>query len=378
MTTPWPAGLLWVTALALGFEWWLLRHFRRQGHGIELRLAALELGGSARRPPESAKRGPSPQPIGGLPARSILNDFELADLRGGNVTLSQWRGRRIAVLFVQPECAHSRRLLATVISEHMATAERVQTVFVSTGEPELNLELFAGVSTDTPALLQRGTELARVWRISATPSAYVIDAAGVTEGRLLRGADDILDALRIESTSTAAGEHREEPSRGVSGATTPPTPSFPTAARPLAIGASAPDVELALLSGGRLGFAAGGSRRTLALFSDPACAPCRELAPELDARFRRSPGSLQLVMLCRGGDASVRAFVERHGLSHPVAIQADGGLARAFGMMASPSAILLDGEGRVLEEPAVGKREILSLVDRAMAASAEIAGAGLQ
>ena len=125
-----------------------------------------------------------------------------------------------------------------------------------------------------------------------------------------------------------------------------------------------------------MGFAAVGSRRTLVLFSDPSCAPCRELAPELDARFRRFPESLQLVMLCRGDDAAARSFVDRHGLSHPVAIQADGGLARTFGTMASPSVILLDGEGCVMEEPAVGKRDILSLVDRAMAASIEIVGVG--
>lgn len=376
MTTLLPAALLVFTALALGFEWWLLRHLRRQGRGIEGRLAALELGGPARRPPVSARREPFLQPVGGLPARSILNDFELPDLRGGNVTLSQWRGRRIAVLFVQPECAHSRRLIAAVISETAAIAGQAQVIFVSTGGMAPNLELFAGVPTGTPALLQRGTELARIWRISVTPSACVIDAAGVTEGRLLRGADDILDALRVGSPSVSADERREERPRGASEATTPLAPSFPTAARPLAIGASAPDVELALLSGGRVGFAAGGSRRTLALFSDPACAPCRELAPELDARFRRFPESLRLVMLCRGDDAPVRAFVDAHGLSHPVAIQADGGLSRAFGMMASPSAILLDGGGRVLEEPAVGKREVLSLVDRAMAASIETVRVG--
>jgi len=48
----------------------------------------------------------------GRPAGSVLNDFALPILGGGTMTLSQWRGRKVALIFMSPRCQHSEALLA--------------------------------------------------------------------------------------------------------------------------------------------------------------------------------------------------------------------------------------------------------------------------
>src|SRR5690606_29199086 len=113
----------------------------------------------------------------GLPAESIMNDFELADLDGRRMTYSQWRGTRLAVIFVQPECVHSRAVIDAVArrppSDRMA-------IFVTTGEREANRDLFRAMPPEIPILLQEEVELARVWRVMNSPAVYLIAENGVT------------------------------------------------------------------------------------------------------------------------------------------------------------------------------------------------------
>src|SRR5579872_790555 len=44
----------------------------------------------------------------GLPAGSVLTDFELPLLTGGAMTLSQLRGKRALLMYFDPKCSYSR------------------------------------------------------------------------------------------------------------------------------------------------------------------------------------------------------------------------------------------------------------------------------
>src|SRR5215471_10327594 len=47
----------------------------------------------------------------GLPVGSVLLDFELPDLLGGRITLSQWRGQSVLLIFFDPRCGFCQEML---------------------------------------------------------------------------------------------------------------------------------------------------------------------------------------------------------------------------------------------------------------------------
>lgn len=349
-------------AIVLLGETWLLVHLRRQGDEIDRRSAelrrrvALLQKDSARR-----EQGAATLPAG-LPAQSILNDFELADLRGGNVTLSQWRGTRIAVIFVQPGCPYSRRVIDAISSR---MPEDLQLIFVSTGDEDVNRALFSGLPAEIPILLQAEVELARVWRVMTSPSAYVVDPQGVTEGPLLQSDGEILSALKLPATVEGVADGPRTTSLA------PVHPSYP---RPPEIGASVPNLEITLLSGETTRVQS--TTPTLVLVFDPKCRPCREFLPEFARRAAASAAHLRLLFLCRGELGAAEELAVALGPSASVSYQATGEVMRRLGMVQTPSALLIDASGRVSAEPALGADAISTLLDTITAFAAEFAPVG--
>src|SRR5215470_10821860 len=81
--------------VAVGF--WLVYQLIRQNGRILLRLEALEA--AVRQ--SSAEQLPRSLPIG-----SIAPDFELPDLSGASRSLAQFRGRRVLLIFLSPQCGY--------------------------------------------------------------------------------------------------------------------------------------------------------------------------------------------------------------------------------------------------------------------------------
>jgi hypothetical protein len=87
--------------LLIGFGCWLGYQLVRQNGRILLRLEALEqrLEAQDNEPP-----GPTPATPSGLPLRSLAPEFELPDLAGASRRLSEFRGRRLLLIFFNPGC----------------------------------------------------------------------------------------------------------------------------------------------------------------------------------------------------------------------------------------------------------------------------------
>src|SRR4051794_33284225 len=99
----WLVGVIEIlVAAAACAELWFARELNRQGIALDERALALEREVKLRAYRERARsKSLTPRPPG-MPSGSLLNDFELPDLRNGRVRLSGLRGERLAVLFVQP------------------------------------------------------------------------------------------------------------------------------------------------------------------------------------------------------------------------------------------------------------------------------------
>jgi peroxiredoxin len=125
-------------------------------------------------------------------------------------------------------------------------------------------------------------------------------------------------------------------------------------------GTVAPGFQLPTVDGGEIALADYAGRRVLLVFSDPACAPCMDLLPRLQAAARLS--ELPVVVVSRG-DADVnRRKLTECGVTFPVALQAHWEISRLYANFATPVAYLIDEHGRIASGVAAGATAILALL----------------
>jgi peroxiredoxin len=105
-------------------------------------------------------------------------------------------------------------------------------------------------------------------------------------------------------------------------------------------------------------------QRVLLVFSDPDCEPCAELAPDLERIHRQSAARLAVLMVSRGTAEANTSMIARHGLTFPVVLQQRWEVSRAYGIVATPVAFLLDERTVVAADVAVGRDAILALAAR--------------
>ena len=125
----------------------------------------------------------------------------------------------------------------------------------------------------------------------------------------------------------------------------------------LPLGAPAPPLDgLAALSGAVPSF---GGRESLVVFWNPDCGFCRSMHEELLAWESAANGSSpQLVLIASGDEERMRA----EGFRSPVLLDPDWTLGEAFSAGGTPSAVMIDVEGRVASEVLVGAEAILARV----------------
>ena len=132
----------------------------------------------------------------------------------------------------------------------------------------------------------------------------------------------------------------------------------------LPAGSQAPNFVLPDLSGNRRALAEFRGKRVLLVFSDPECGPCQALTPELvELDRRRRDDSLEVLMISRGGVEANRTKAEAQGITFPVVLQRRWEISKEYAMFATPAGYLLDEEGRIAKQVAVGPEDILRLVD---------------
>jgi thiol-disulfide isomerase/thioredoxin len=120
----------------------------------------------------------------------------------------------------------------------------------------------------------------------------------------------------------------------------------------------------------------------LLVFSSPHCGPCDALAPALEKFHRKQSGTehpltltrspsevergnlseIAVVMISKGEPKENRAKVKEHGLTFPVLLQQQWEISRRYAMFATPIAYLIDEQGVIAADVAVGVEPILALL----------------
>lgn len=104
-------------------------------------------------------------------------------------------------------------------------------------------------------------------------------------------------------------------------------------------------------------------RPLLLVFSDPDCGACRELLPWV--AHRQQQESALTVVAVSGGADDIRRVAAELDL-RMVLVDRDHAASAAYGVRATPTAILVDEHGRIAADPAVGAEEIVALAGRAV------------
>ena len=137
----------------------------------------------------------------GLKSGTPAPPFEPPDLAGGEVSLTEHRGRRVLLVFSDPECGPCDALLPDLARlERDRRDDGLAVVVVSRGEPAENRRKAEASGVEFPIVIQPGWKLSKKYGIFATPVAFLVDEEGVIERDVARGPTEIL-ALAREALS---------------------------------------------------------------------------------------------------------------------------------------------------------------------------------
>jgi peroxiredoxin len=343
LTLPW-------LLIALGT--WLGYQLVRQNGRILLRLESIE-----QRLSMSQRAPAKPSKAAGLPIGSAAPDFDLPDLTGKRHKLSDFREQNVLLLFFNPQCGFCTKMAADLAALPVdGGPDRVITVVVTTGNADDNRKLIEKHGIACVVLLQDEMKVAALYHAQGTPMGYRIDAAGRIASELAVGAEPVLKlAGKLLPPEPIAGKNGKKHHH--------PDPSLARSKinrDGLKAGTVAPDFRLPRIDGGEMALSDFRGQRLLLVFSDPNCGPCDELAPHLE-ELHRERSDLHVLTISRRDADATRAKAASLGLSFPIVMQKQWEVSLQYGMFATPIAYLIDEQGVLLSDVAVGVEPILAL-----------------
>ena len=129
----------------------------------------------------------------GLKAGTPAPLFELPGISGGTVSLAAFRGRRVLLVFTDPECGPCDVLAPRLVELHRKhSGNGLDVVLIGRGDLGDNRRKAIEHGIEFPVALQRRWEISRDYGIFATPVGFLIGADGVIERDVATGADQIL------------------------------------------------------------------------------------------------------------------------------------------------------------------------------------------
>ena len=135
----------------------------------------------------------------------------------------------------------------------------------------------------------------------------------------------------------------------------------------LPIGSVAPGFALPDLHGNTITLDSlrSSSKPLILIFSDPECASCAALLPQVSRWQRDYAGKLMIALISRGTPEANRAKTAKQAIT-PVLLQQDHEIAEAYNVLGAPSAILIRPDGTIGSPMAQGADPIGGLVTGAI------------
>jgi thiol-disulfide isomerase/thioredoxin len=249
------------------------------------------------------------------------------------------------------EVAHWQRTYAAQLTIAVVNRGTAEAVRAKAGEIDPAL-----------LLLQQDGEVAAAYLAGGTPSAVLVGADGIIRSPLAAG------ATAVRQLVAQAGQPPNMPAERLMRHAPIPLDGgqpAPTTKPAIATGALAPAFELPDLNGKIFDNAQLRGASTLVLFWNPTCGFCRRMLSNLQAWEAEPPhpNAPHLLLISTGTVEANQA----QGLRAPILLDSGFRTGNAFGARGTPSAVLIDAEGKVAGELVVGASSILPMLSGAPA-----------
>ena len=295
-------------------------------------------------------------PLEGLPIGAPAPSFSLASSTGGPVSLDDLLayGKSVLLLFVSPNCYPCETLLPIVKTWQRDYANQLTIALLSKGTLKDNQERIEKYGA-SHLLLQGEYSVAEDYQAKWTPAAVFVSRYGRIASHVAYG-DEAIRALVAENLGRDART-------GAGNGTRPHglRPLIAEGRSSLRLGDPSPEFSIVDLQGEIVGNKDFLGRDTLLLFWDQGCPFCQAMADDLVRWEENRPkGAPRLVFVVSSDPDQVeeasRSFKSKLVLDHEFELGA------LFGTNTTPSAILIDRDGKIASIVGVGLPNVLALV----------------
>jgi len=300
----------------------------------------------------------------GLSVGAQFPAFRFPDIAGRALALKDLEGKRVLLVHWSVECGFCAAIGKDLaLLEDAFTKHMVQLVLFSHSEASANQKQAKQLGLKSPVLLAKdGSEALEAFIDFGTPAAYLLDERGRVALPLVVGSDQILTLAR----QLAAGTERKRLPGGRDLA------ESRIERKGLKAGTPAPGFRLPDLNDHIVSPEDYRGRKVLLVFTDPHCGPCDQIGPELACLHRQHQANgLALVMVGRGDAEVNRKKARQNGFEFPVVLQKKWELSKQYGIFATPVAFLINEEGVIARDVAVGADAILELIQHDLLRSDE-------
>jgi len=334
--------LLTAIAIMMAIALIALRKLVLGQSGLAKRIDLIETIGIEGR---EVSREDAGNPNDGLPIGAKLPFFVLQDTAGERYNPAKLlvSGKPLLMFFVSPKCGPCQAMAEEFDNWNERLSEKATVVFVSSGKALTNLEKF-GAADDKLILLQNENELAEAMFAKWTPSAVIVDP----DGRIASGTAAGDEAMRKLIQSFESTDSPVELAK----ATTTGTANSKLIGKPL------PHFQDELLDGDKLTPSSIQGKAVLMTFWSRTCPFCMEMRDDL----------IEWVSNPESDDPEIIIFSDDDDLGTEfkgkVVVDPEYTTAGKLGMQGTPSAILVNKDGIVISETAVGAPNIRALIGR--------------
>ncbi len=284
-------------------------------------------------------------PHDSLPIGSIAPNFELPDLGGKIIGFKHLleKAKPLLFFFVSPSCGPCQSLLPEIEEWQSELKDKVEFVFISSGNASENAEKFGG-SNYKQILLQEHKEVSGLFHAKWTPTAIFINADGIIASHLSVGDDGIRDLVK-----KVKAENLEEKFIFIANGTE------------LKIGESIPEFSMKDVHGREITPQTFQGKRTLVTFWSTTCPHCISMVRDLQEWDREKGADDPNLLVFSEGDEEMHRDI---GLKSPIILDEGYKTAEKFGMSGTPSAVLINENGKIISETAIGASNIWALIGK--------------
>jgi thiol-disulfide isomerase/thioredoxin len=248
----------------------------------------------------------------------------------------------ILFFFVSPNCNPCKTLLPEIETWQTELKDKINFVFISRGKAKENAEKFAG-ATFKQILLQKEREVAELYFATWTPTAFLVNAHGNVGSEPAFGdvkIRELIEKIKAEETAEV---------------------KFITNGKGQNIGESFPEFSLNDITGKTLNSSAVRGKKTLVTYWSNTCGYCSQMLEDLREWDRtKSADEPNLMLLSRGEAEENREL----GFRSTIVLDDEREVVKKLGMEGTPSAVLVDENGKIASQVAVGEKRIWALIGK--------------